>query len=49
MGKIDSTRINFFNPEFRKSWPAMMLVTTRAMLDRIPLHCFATSMLVPGR
>ena len=49
IGKTDNARIAFLDVVFRNNLPAIILVMKRAILERIPLHCSATSMLKPGR
>jgi hypothetical protein len=49
IGILQRTKMNFLQLDFRKRCPAKSAVMKRAKPDRIPLHCFATSMLTLGR
>src|ERR1700692_2133864 len=43
IGTIDTTNNVFLHAERKAKWPKIRTVIKRAKLERIPLHCFATS------
>jgi hypothetical protein len=47
IGKTDKAKTIRLHPVHRKSRPATMLVIKTAIQERIPLHCSATSTLIP--
>jgi hypothetical protein len=47
IGKTNIARIAILHLLSRNMYPAITLVINKAILDRMPLHCLATSMATP--